>query len=81
MTEISSSRTRFGLFHKLVCFGIGMVIVTGILASIVFHSHASKMMRAELIMRGRVLADTLARNSRKGVENANVFRTLNTLAR
>ena len=80
MTEISSSRTRFGLFHKLVCFGIGMVIVTGILASIVFHSHASKMMRAELIMRGRVLADTLARNSRKGVETGNVFRTLNTLA-
>lgn len=78
---MSSSGIQFSLFHKLVCFGTGMVIVTGILASLVFHSYATRMIRAELTTRGQVLASNLARNSRKGVETGDVFRTLNTLAR
>lgn len=78
---MTSSEVRFGLFHKLLCFGTGMVVVTGFLATAVAHSYAAKMMRAEVNTRGRVLASNLARNSRAGVETDNVFRTLDSLAR
>ncbi|MFA6318596.1 MAG: ATP-binding protein [Elusimicrobiota bacterium] len=71
---------RLSLFHKLVLYGMAGVIATGAILTAAFYQHTRTMVWSELGHRGRLMASDLARDSRRGVETRNVFRTLEPVA-
>ncbi|MBI4133979.1 MAG: PAS domain S-box protein, partial [Candidatus Terrybacteria bacterium] len=76
---MSVPKLRLRLFHKLLLFGNTGVILAGFSVGLIFQSRARELLRAELLARGDVLAESLAANATKGVETQNAFRSLEPL--
>lgn len=67
------------LFHKFFLFGTTLVLTTAGTLGVIFNIHMRKIVFPEVIERGSVLAENLARNAQPSVETRDVFQTLGRL--